>query len=263
MARAAQVLAVLQARVSSRRLPGKVLLPVLGRPMLARQIERIRRACRLDALVVATSDRAEDDAIAELCRALEVDVHRGALDDVLDRFHSAAAARAPEHVVRLTGDCPLIDPSVIDDVVRVHVESGADYTSNAVERTYPDGLDVEAMRMSALATAWREARLPSEREHVTPFLYRHPERFLLRAVKLPRDLSALRWVVDHEVDLALVRAVYERLHPRDPAFDMHAVLALMRSEPQLFGANQHVPADEGWQCSVQADAAFLRHRGTR
>jgi spore coat polysaccharide biosynthesis protein SpsF len=223
------ILAVLQARTSSRRLPQKVLRPILGRPMIALMVERVRRARRLDGLVLATSAEASDDPLAALARELGIGVFRGALDDVLDRFYRAAAEHGPEHVVRLTGDCPLADPALIDRVVAEHLASGADCTSNAHVRTFPDGLDVEVLRFAALEQAWREARAPHEREHVTPFVYAHPERFRHHAVTWPEDLSAMRWTVDTAADFALVAAVFERLHPRDPAFAWTDVIAHARA----------------------------------
>ena len=222
-------LAILQARTSSQRLPGKVLRDVLGRPMLARQVERVRRAKRLDALVVATSDEPADDAIAALCASIGVGCFRGPLDDVLARFAGAAHARRerPEHVVRLTGDCPLGDPELIDAVVELHLARGADYTSNALERRYPDGLDVEAMRLSALEVAQREASSRAQREHVTPYLYQHPERFALASLRCERALGQLRWTVDEAADLRFVQRVYAELHPRNPSFGWRDVLALV------------------------------------
>src|SRR5215831_8692767 len=180
------ILGILQARASSRRLPGKVLKPILGRPMLERQIERVRRSRRMDRLTVATSTDASDDAIAALCQALTVDCFRGSLEDVLDRFYQAARQYAPRAVVRLTGDCPLTDPRVIDELIETHCREGYDYTANVLPpRQIPDGLDVEVIAMSCLETTWREAKLPSEREHVTPFIYNHRERFRFEWQRLP------------------------------------------------------------------------------
>lgn len=250
------IVAVVQARFSSSRLPGKVLLPILGRPMLALQLERIARARRLDRIVVATSTDATDDAVAEVAEAAGVETHRGPLDDVLARVHGASIGA--DHAVRLTGDCPLTDPAMIDRVVAAHLETGADFTSNAWVRTFPDGLDVEVMRTSVLALAHFEAELPSEREHVTPFLYAHPERFRLHAVTGEPDRSSLRWVVDREEDLAVVRAVFERLYPDDPAFGMDAVLALAEREPAIFAANADLDPQEGWRRSQQRDEEFRR-----
>jgi len=248
------IVAVLQARTGSTRLPGKVLAPVLGRPMLERQIERVRRARGPDRLVVATSTGSDDDALAELCAGLGVACHRGPLDDVLERVAGAAAAHGAEHVVRLTGDCPLADPAVIDRAVALHREGSFDYTSNALERTWPDGLDVEVVRRSALEEARREARLPSEREHVTPFVYHRPERYRLGSLRGEADLSRLRWVVDEPADLELVRAVYARLYPVRPDFDSDDVLALLEREPELAARNAHVDGARGWRRSLERDA---------
>src|SRR5690348_2363069 len=181
-------LAILQARMSSSRLPGKVLEPVLGRPMILRQIERIRDARRIDRLVVATSTDASDEPLIQVCRAEGIECARGSLVDVLDRFYQVGRKFAPAHVIRLTGDCPLTDPEMLDAVIAFHVDNGFDYSSNALEPTFPDGLDVEVMRFECLEQAWREARLPSEREHVTPYLYNHRERFRVGSYSGSRDL---------------------------------------------------------------------------
>ncbi len=248
------VLAILQARVTSTRLPNKVLAPILGQPMLARQIERLRRATTLDTLVVATSDDASDDPLATLCAAIGVPCHRGSLNDVLARFQGACAAFGPaDHVVRLTGDCPLADPAVIDVVVRHHLASGADYTANAIQPTWPDGLDVEVMRSAVLQRAFVEARLPSEREHVTPYIHKHPEWFRIEHVKGDRDLSTLRWTVDEPADLAFVSEVYAALYPKNPAFDTAAILALLAQRPELAKLNGQFLRNEGYAKSLAAD----------
>jgi spore coat polysaccharide biosynthesis protein SpsF len=220
------ILAILQARVSSTRLPGKVLKPILGRPMLARQIERVRRARRIDELVVATSTEAEDDAIAGLCRAERVALFRGSLTDVLDRFYRAAKTKHPSHVVRLTGDCPLTDPTIIDGIIEFGVDGDYDFASNGIRRTFPRGLDASIVKMRCLEEAWREATLPAEREHVTPFLYSRPQRFRLGRFTQAQDLSALQWSVDTAADFEFVASVYEALHPAKPNFRYSDVLDL-------------------------------------
>lgn len=248
------VLAILQARVSSSRLPNKVLAPLLGDAMLARQIERLRRAETIDRLVVATSDHASDDPLAELSTRLGVACHRGSLDDVLGRFAGAYAAFGPAtHVARLTGDCPLADPAVIDRVVRHHIACGADYTTNAVQPTWPDGLDVEVMRATVLQRTFVEARLPSEREHVTPYIYKHPEWFRVEHVRGERDLSSLRWTVDEPADLAFVTEVYAALYPQNPAFATDDVLALLECRPELAQINSSALRNEGYAKSLAAD----------
>jgi spore coat polysaccharide biosynthesis protein SpsF len=221
------ILGVLQARMSSTRLPGKVMRDLVGRPMIDRQIERLRRARMLDGLVVATSDDASDDPLAEHLAREGVGVFRGPLHDVLARFVGALEAFGPaDHVVRLTADCPLTDWRVLDAVARLHLEEGNDYTSNDLERTFPHGLDVEIVRAEALRAAARAATDPAEREHVTPFVYNRPNRFRLGCLKQAADQSAERWTVDTPADFDFVRRVYERLYSANPAFTSEDVLGL-------------------------------------
>jgi len=228
------ILAILQARMSSTRLPGKVLADLAGAPMIARQIERLRRCRRLDRIVTATSDQPDDDVLAEVMTALGVAVHRGPLDDVLARFAGALAAWPADHVVRLTADCPLADPEVIDAVVALHLERGTDYAANTpAHRTYPKGLDVEVMRASCLRRAAAEAVDSYEREHVTPYLYRHPERFAQTFLSQDADEGEVRWTVDRPDDLAFVRAVYDGLYPQKPDFTSADVRAFLTGRPDL------------------------------
>lgn len=250
-----RTVAVLQARMSSTRLPGKVLLLTCGKPLLQHQIERVRRSRTIDTLVVATSDSPGDRPILALCEALGVPAFAGSLEDVLDRMVRAAEPHHPEWLVRLTGDCPLADPALIDEVVRACQQPGVDYASNALQPSYPDGLDAECMRFAALQQAWREARKPSEREHVTPFLHTQPQRFVLRAVRHARDLSALRWTVDDPADFVFVSQVYERLYPRKPEFAMEDVLRLLEEHPELAALNAATARNEGYLRSLAKDGA--------
>ena len=233
----ASIVAVLQARTSSTRLPGKVLKPLVGQPMLARQIERVRRSRRIGHLIVATSATPSDDPIANLCVDLRVACYRGALDDVLDRFYRAARPDEPPHVVRLTADCPLVDPAVVDATIDFYLTGGFDYASNTLEPTFPDGLDVEVLRFTCLEEAWREATLTFEREHVTPFIYGRPARYLIGHYKQDKDLSHLRWTVDYPEDFNFVEAVYEFLYPRKRDFVTEDVLLLLEQQPALARLN--------------------------
>jgi spore coat polysaccharide biosynthesis protein SpsF len=228
-------LAILQARMTSTRAPGKVMEPILGEPMIGRQIERLRRCRRIDRLVVATSAEASDDVLVRWCEAAGVTVYRGALDDVLARFAGAAAAfPQAQAVVRLTADCPLTDSQLIDQVIDHHLASGADYTNNTAPiRTYPHGLDVEVMRPQVLVEAQAKATSPHEREHVTPFIYGHPELFRLEGVSRSPSLAHLRWTVDYPRDLDFVREVYGALYSDDPAFDSAAIVALPRNSSEI------------------------------
>ncbi|THD58051.1 glycosyltransferase family protein [Phenylobacterium sp.] len=221
-------LAILQARMSSSRLPGKVMAPVLGEPMIGRQVERLRRSKRIDRLMVATSTDPSDDPLALYCDGLGLDVYRGSLTDVLDRYR-AAADLFPQAaaLVRLTADCPLADPALIDAVIAHHHATDADWTTAALgTRTFPHGLDVEAIRPAALSEAAERATDAYEREHVTPYLYRRPETYRLEGVARPQSLAHLRWTVDLPADLAFVRDVYARLYPADPAFTSDDIVAL-------------------------------------
>lgn len=204
------VTCVVQARMGSSRLPGKVLAPLGGRPMLRFMLDRLA-PLDLAHLVVATSTHARDDAVAREAASAGVAVVRGSEHDVLDRMRSALDAHPADTVVRLTGDCPLVDPALVSAAIALHCETGADYTSNVLPRTFPKGLDVEVMSAGALLEAALEATDPPEREHVTPFLYRHPERFRLANLWCPEDLGEERWTVDTPEDLEFVRDVVDQI----------------------------------------------------
>ena len=247
------VVAVVQARVSSSRLPGKVLKTILGEPMIVRQLERIRHCRLVSRIAVATSTDASDDPLAAVCANAGFPVHRGSLADVLDRFYRCAASFAPDHVVRMTGDCPVIDPAVADGVIRYHLDGGYDFTSNALQPTFPDGLDVEVVRFAALERTWREAHLPSEREHVMPYIYAHPELFRIGHFKSETDRSHLRWTVDEPEDFELIRQLYEELLPGKPAFSMEDILAVLETNPRLAAVNRGFKRNEGLEKSRAQD----------
>lgn len=219
--------AVLQARMSSSRLPGKVLRPLLGQPMILRQIERLRRCRRLDRIVVATSDHPSDDILAETLAGTGVEVVRGPLEDVLGRFLKVIETLGlTGDMVRLTADCPLADPDVIDACIDLRREGGFDYASNGQVRTWPRGLDVEAFTVEALQRAGAEAVSDYDREHVTPWLYRPGSPFRRGDLVQARDDSPLRWTVDLPEDFAFVERVYAALYPKTPAFTSADILAL-------------------------------------
>ena len=252
-----RVVGILQARVGSSRLPGKVLMPACGRPLIARMIDRVRRANRLADLWLATSVNPENDALVEEARRLGVPVHRGSEDDVLARFAGAAAQARGDVLVRLTGDCPLHDPAVIDEAVGLYAEGGADYVSNALEPTFPDGLDVEVFSREALDRADREATTTVQREHVTPFIHRHhdpdPARpFRVRHFRAPADFSHLRWTVDEPADYDFVCRVFEALLPSQPDFGWLDVVALLTREPSLLGQNAGFQRNERYFEALRA-----------
>jgi len=247
------IVAILQARTGSTRLPGKVLLPILGEPMIARQIERLRRSRRIDRLLVATSNSAEDDPLAGLCARIGIPCYRGDLEDVLDRFYRAAIANGARHIVRLTGDCPLADPVEIDRLVEFYLEGGFDYASNCLEPSLPDGLDAEIFSFSTLARTWSEAHLASEREHVTLYITKHPEQFHIGSLRTELDRSHMRWTVDEPEDLEFVRRVFEALYPQNPAFGSKEVLQLLAAKPELTRINAKYRRNEGLERSLRKE----------
>lgn len=231
--------AIIQARMGSTRLPGKVLLDLGGETVLARVVKRLSRASLVNEVMVATTDSAADDTIGRECERLDVRCFRGSENDVLDRYHQAARACAAEAIVRITSDCPLIDPELVDDTIRVFLEEHADYGSNVFPRTYPRGLDTEVFTAAALERAWRDAIEPHQREHVTPYFHEHPELFRLVSTHGQTDCSAYRWTLDTVEDLQLLRAIYSRLGNRDN-FRWREALAVVEREPELAELNAHV-----------------------
>ena len=232
------ILAVVQARCSSTRLPGKVLAPVLGKAMILRQLERLQRSTRIDHLVVATSTADSDDPLVDLLTNEGVEVRRGPLEDVAARFLLVAREFAPDSIVRLTADCPLTDPAVIDTIIARHIDSGADYTSNVIERTYPQGLDAECVTFEAFERVMELPLTDAEREHVTLAIYTRPTEFRLASVTQPTDWSELRWTVDLPADLEFVREMYSALYPDNPEFGQQDLLRLLAEHPELSRRNE-------------------------
>jgi len=239
-----KVVAVIQARMGSTRLPGKVLLDLAGEPMLVRVVNRSRRATALHEVAVATTTEPADDVIVELCEARGWPCFRGSEADVLDRYYRAAIEYQAGIVVRITADCPLIDPGVVDWVVREHLLQGAaGYTSNTLPpRTFPRGLDVEVMSFEALERAWREDDNPTWREHVTPYIYYQPEKFSLMAVVNNVDLSSMRWTVDTVDDVVFVRKIYDYFG--QDVFSWQDILRSLNEHPEWLEINRHVTQKE-------------------
>ncbi len=244
--------AIVQARMTSTRLPGKVLMPVQGRPLLSWQLERMRRASRLDAIVVATTVNAVDDAIVSFCKGEGVEVTRGSEQDVLSRYVEAARKSDAHTVVRVTSDCPLMDPALLDEALARFQASQppCDYLSNMLAPSFPYGLAVEVMTAKALYEAGSEADDPQEREHVTPFIYWRPQRFRLQSFATVPDLSFHRWTVDTPEDFDLVSRIIRALYPKDPDFGWRDVLLLLAQHPDWVKINAHIgqkPVSQGRQ----------------
>lgn len=235
------VVAIVQARMGSTRFPGKVLHPIAGRPMLAWVIERLRLSRLLDQVVVATSMLESDQPIVQWCQEHLVSCYRGSEQDVLARYHQCAEACAADCVVRITSDCPLIDPTLLDELVSLFLRSEGryDYVSNTLPpRTFPRGLDVEVFSRHALEVAHREASTPEAREHVTPYLYRHPELFRLQGAYSTRDYSSHRWTVDTREDWELIDRI---LRQQDSAgFSWQSIVRLLDQHPEWLELNADV-----------------------
>ncbi|MHC1740425.1 MAG: NTP transferase domain-containing protein [Anaerolineaceae bacterium] len=238
-----KTVAIIQARMSSSRLPGKVLKEAGGRPLLERMVERVRKASLVDETLVATTEDISDDVIADFCMTHDIQFYRGNLMDVLDRYYQAALLYEADMVVRLTGDCPFTDPGLVDETIEALVTQKADFACNRLPppltRTYPIGLDVEACTFAALETAWQKAEAKNEREHVMPYLYEVPGRFNVVKLDYTSDYGDLRWTVDTPQDLEFVRAVYTALHNRND-FSWLDILQLVQSHPELTQINAAV-----------------------
>ncbi len=237
-----KTLAIVQARMTSTRLPGKVLMPILGRPMLALQLERMRRATSLDGIVIATTTNLTDEPLVALCEREAVPCFRGSEYDVLSRYAGAAQAFGANTIVRVTSDCPLMEPDLIDQAVGIfHAARGQlDYVSNMLDPRFPYGLAVEVFSREALDQAHRDAEQDAEREHVTPYIYWRAKQFRLKAMTHGEDLSHHRWTVDTPEDFELVSRIFAALYPQNPQFDMQQVLQLLEDNPAWLAINQHI-----------------------
>lgn len=235
-----RVVAIVQARTGSKRLPRKVLLDLGGLPMLARVISRVQRAITLHEVIVATTTEPADEDIANLCVINNWPYYRGSELDVLDRYYHAAKEFSSDVIVRVTSDCPLIEPTIIDLCVqKILQEESLDYVSNTLPpRRFPRGLDVEVTRFSVLERAWNEDKNLSWREHVTPYIYKHPEKFVLGSVTIDEDYSSMRWTVDTPEDISFVRRIYE--HFGHDLFTWHDVIAILKDHPEWLEINSHV-----------------------
>jgi spore coat polysaccharide biosynthesis protein SpsF (cytidylyltransferase family) len=251
------ILAILQARNSSSRLPKKVTKTILGKPMLLHQIERLKHSQMIDEIVVATSTSTSDDAIEKMCLDSNVEVFRGDLNNVLDRFYKCAKVYNSDYIVRVTGDCPLTDWQVVDQTIKYFFKGDFDYVATSIK--FPDGLDAEIMTISALKSAWKGATLPSEIEHVTQYIVNRIEKFNNGIFEPTRDLSYLRWTVDEPEDFVLVKKIYQALYEDNPLFLTDDILNLLERQPELTKINNCFIRNEGLENSLKEDKEFLKN----
>lgn len=237
-----KVACIVQARTGSTRLPGKVLRPLAGRPMLSHLIERLKKAATLETIVIATTDLPQDNPIAVLAEEHGVARYRGSQENVLARYAGAAEMTGAEVVVRITSDCPLIDPVTVDNVVRYFFAHNYDYVFAGVNSGFPRGLDTEVFTRKALMKAHRQAEDAPSREHVTLYMHRNPEDFRTASYPAPPELHHPDWrlCVDEEDDFRLIEEIYTRLYRPDSLIDFRDVVRLLESEPQLLRINAHV-----------------------
>lgn len=244
------ITAIIQARMSSTRLPKKVLLPLGGKTVLEQVIDRVKQAKHIDNLIIATSDQADDNPINNLCKKIGVTCFRGSLHDVLDRYYQAAKTYNIKHICRITSDNPLIDPSIIDTVAEVYLSGKYEYVSTGrIITTFPDGVDTEMFSFELLEQTWREAKLPSEREHVTPYIWEHPDKFRVHHIQNNKDLSHIRLAIDEPKDYELFTVIFEKIE--NPTLEN--VLAFLDKNPEVRKINSSILADEGYVKSLKDD----------
>lgn len=237
-----KTIATIEARMNSSRLPGKVMLPILGKPALQLLVERLQRAKNLDGIVIATTTHPADAVIARLAAKLGVGCYRGSENDVLERVLLAARSAQADVIVEITGDCPVLDPEMVDAVVESHRTGKYDYVSNVIGRPLPLGLSVQVFAASVLAGVSQLTQDPADREHVSLYIYEHPERYKLHTVVMEEaeQHSDIRVTLDTADDFAVIEAVYEALYTEKPAFNFHDIIALSERRPELFQLNQHI-----------------------
>lgn len=231
---------ITQARVGSTRLPGKVMKKILGKTVLIHDLDRIKEMETINKIIVATTDLDEDNIIPKTVEKYDkgVGIFRGSKDDVLDRYYNASKEFNVDVIIRITSDCPLIDPKPSDLVVETFLKNDCDYCCNNMPRTYPLGLDTEVFSFEALERAWREAKMPYEREHVTPYIRENPDKFKMINVRNNVDLSHLRWTLDYPEDFEFITEIYKRLYPKKKIFYMEDILKILESEPNLIDINK-------------------------
>lgn len=238
------ILAILQARLSSSRFPKKVLQPILGIPMILHQIKRIKQSKLIDKIILATSAEPSDADLVKTCKDNNILIYTGNLNNVLERFYQIYKTEKPSYIVRLTGDCPVTDPQVIDQVIAFHKDHAYEYTSNTAPDTFPDGLDVEIINALSFEKIITAKTSIEEKEHVTLYIHNNPKKFKIGNYQSPIDYSKHRWTVDYKEDFQFITEIYQHLFKKNPSFNMQDILSLLKKKPELIKINQHILRNE-------------------
>jgi len=245
---------IIQARTGSTRLPKKVIKKIVGKTVLEHVIGRTKRVKNIDKIVLATTRKKEDDILVEIAKKLNISVYRGSEDDVLDRYYQAAKLLKISEIIRITADCPLIDPKIVEQVADFYFQGNCDFVSNTHPPTFPNGMDVEIFNFKSLKKSWQEAKLKSEREHVTPYIYKNLNLFKIdNVVYGNNNFSYLRITLDEKEDLLLIRKIYRELYNQNRFFGLEDVLKLFKEKPGLTKINQHIKRNEGYLRSLKED----------
>jgi len=243
---------MVQVRVGSNRFPRKVVQMIEDKPMIWHVINRVKKITKVQQIILITTEKEEDKELEKIAKEHEILFFRGDENDVLNRHYQCAVSFKADPIIRITGDCPLIDPKTVDDILEFYLENNYDYVSNTIEPTFPDGLDTEIFSFKTLKNCNEGATLPSEREHVTPFITNNPEKFKIFNYENKTNLSFLRWTVDEERDLQFVRKIYEKMRP-NKIFTVRQVLDLLNEYPELVQINKGIKRYEGWKHAFDLD----------
>jgi len=249
-----KVLGIIQARLASTRLPEKIFLKLEGKKVIEHVINRVQAAQLVDDILVATTSKKIDIKVVNLCSSIGIKCFSGSEEDVLDRYYQSAKSFKPEHIVRVTADCPLIDPEIIDNVIDLHLRKKADYTSNVIRGRFPDGEDVEVFTFNTLYRAWHDARLFSEREHVTPYMKKNSDIFKIGSLDCNRDLSGKRWTLDNPEDYEFIKIIYKHLYPENHLFGMKEIIEFINNNPDIENINKWIERNEGYKKSLKKDS---------
>ena len=247
------IIAIIQARMGSTRLPNKILKLLEDKTVIEHVYNRVKKSKYIDDIFIATTIDEKNLPLINFCSSKGFRIFCGSEEDVLDRYYQLARLLAPDHIVRITSDCPVIDTDILNLIIEGHLQSNADYSSNTIEETYPDGLDTEIFKFSVLETAWKNSTLASEREHVTPYIKKHPELFKLNSIISKTDYNKKRWTLDTDLDFIFLQSIFEELYHIDHDFKMKDILNLLEEKPFLEEINSTIIRNEGYLKSLKED----------